>query len=104
MQVVSGGIGREKVHYEAPPADVLQNQMADFLKWLNADPDCDPVLKSGLAHLWFVTLHPFEDGNGRVGRAVCDLTLSRADDSSQRFYSLSAQMMKERNDGYSGST
>lgn len=101
MQVVSGGIGREKVHYEAPPADVLQNQMADFLKWLNADPDCDPVLKSGLAHLWFVTLHPFEDGNGRVGRAVCDLTLSRADDSSQRFYSLSAQMMKERNDYYS---
>lgn len=101
MQVVSGGIGREKVHYEAPPAEVLQNQMADFLKWLNADPDCDPVLKSGLAHLWFVTLHPFEDGNGRIGRAICDLTLSRADDSSQRFYSLSAQMMKERNDYYS---
>lgn len=100
MQVVSGGIGREKVHYEAPPADVLQNQMADFLKWLNADSDWDPVLKSGLSHLWFVTLHPFEDGNGRLGRAICDLTLSRADDSSQRFYSLSAQMMKERNDYY----
>lgn len=100
MQVVSGGIGREKVHYEAPPADVLQHQMADFLKWLNADSDWDPVLKSGLSHLWFVTLHPFEDGNGRLGRAICDLTLSRADDSSQRFYSLSAQMMKERNDYY----
>ena len=100
MQVVSGGIGREKVHYEAPPADRLQNEMAEFLAWLNSDPDCDPVLKAGLAHLWFVTLHPFEDGNGRVGRAVCDLTLSRADGSPQRFYSLSAQMLKERNDYY----
>jgi len=100
MQVVSGGIGREKVHYEAPPAGVLKDQMADFFGWLNGYPDCDPVLKSGLAHLWFVTLHPFEDGNGRIGRAVCDLTLSRADDSAQRFYSLSAQMMKEREDYY----
>ena len=100
MQVVSGGIGREKMHYEAPPADVLSEQMAEFLAWLNSDADCDPVLKSGLAHLWFVTLHPFEDGNGRTGRAVCDLTLSRADDSAQRFYSLSAQMMKERDDYY----
>ena len=100
MQVVSGGIGREKVHYEAPPAGVLKDQMGDFLGWLNGYPDCDPVLKSGLAHLWFVTLHPFEDGNGRIGRAVCDLTLSRADDSAQRFYSLSAQMMKERDDYY----
>ena len=100
MQVVSGGIGHEKVHYEAPPANVLKKQMGDFLAWLNSGPDCDPVLKSGLAHLWFVTLHPFEDGNGRTGRAACDLTLSRADDSSQRFYSLSAQMMKERDDYY----
>lgn len=101
MQVVSGGIGREKVHYEAPPAEVLNHQVVDFLAWLNSSTDYDPVLKAGLAHLWFVTLHPFEDGNGRVGRAVCDLTLSRADDSPQRFYSLSAQMLKERNDYYS---
>lgn len=100
MQVVSGGIGREKVHYEAPAADVLSAQMSEFLAWLNSTADCDPVLKSGLAHLWFVTLHPFEDGNGRIGRALCDLTLSRADESSQRFYSLSSQMMKERNDYY----
>lgn len=100
MQVVSGGIGREKVRYEAPAADVLSAQMSEFLAWLNSTPDCDPVLKSGLAHLWFVTLHPFEDGNGRIGRALCDLTLSRADESSQRFYSLSSQMMKERNDYY----
>lgn len=100
MQVVSGGIGNEKVHFEAPPAVVLSEQMGEFLDWLNSNLDCDPVLKSGLAHLWFVTLHPFEDGNGRIGRAVCDLTLSRADDSSQRFYSLSSQIMKERNDYY----
>jgi len=100
MQVVSGGVGREKVHYEAPPADALSEQMGEFLSWFNSAPDYDQVLKSGLAHLWFVTLHPFEDGNGRIGRAVCDLTLSRADDSSQRFYSLSAQMMKEREDYY----
>jgi Fic family protein len=74
--------------------------MREFLTWLNSSQDCDPVLMSGLAHLWFVTLHPFEDGNGRTGRAVCDLTLSRADGSSQRFYSLSSQMMKEREDYY----
>lgn len=73
MQVVSGGIGNEKVHYEAPPAVVLSEQMGEFLAWLNSAPECDPVLKSGLAHLWFVTLHPFEDGNGRIGRAVCAL-------------------------------
>ena len=74
--------------------------MAKFLAWLDAKPDWDLVVKAGLAHLWFVTLHPFEDGNGRIGRAVCDLTLSRADDSSQRFYSLSAQMLKERKGYY----
>lgn len=100
MQVVSGGIGHEKVHYEAPHAEQLPFEMAKFLKWLDEKPDCDPVIKAGLAHLWFVTLHPFEDGNGRIGRAVCDLTLSRADDSAQRFYSLSAQMLKERKDYY----
>jgi Fic family protein len=100
MQVVSGGIGHEKVHYLAPYAEQLPQEMTQFLGWLNGNPDYDPVVKAGLAHLWFVTLHPFEDGNGRIGRAVCDLTLSRADDTSKRFYSLSAQMMKERHDYY----
>jgi Fic family protein len=100
MQVVSGGIGREKVHYEAPPATVLKSEMAYFLHWFNHEESLDPVIKAGLAHLWFVTVHPFEDGNGRVGRAVCDMALARADGSPQRFYSLSAQMLREREDYY----
>lgn len=100
MQVVSGGQGREKVHYEAPPAAVLKSEMAYFLYWFNHAVGLDPVVKAGLAHLWFVTLHPFDDGNGRIGRAVCDMALARADGSSQRFYSLSAQMQRERDDYY----
>jgi len=100
MQVVSGGAGREKVHYEAPPASTLKSEMAYFLQWFNhQDNELDPVLKAGLAHLWFVTLHPFDDGNGRIGRAICDMALARADGSPQRFYSLSAQVLRER-DGY----
>lgn len=102
MQVVSGGAGREKVHYEAPPANTLKSEMAYFLHWFNhEDKQMDPVIKAGLAHLWFVTLHPFDDGNGRIGRAICDMALARADGSPQRFYSLSAQVLCEREGYYS---
>jgi Fic family protein len=100
MQVVSGGTGREKVHFEAPPAARLEQEMARFLDWFHHTRGLDPIIKAGLAHLWFVTLHPFEDGNGRVGRAVCDMALARADESIQRFYSLSAQIRRERKDYY----
>lgn len=100
MQVVSGGIGNEKVHYEAPSAAVIQTEMTHFLDWFNHELGLDPVIKAGLAHLWFVTLHPFDDGNGRIGRAICDMALARADGSPQRFYSLSAQMQREREDYY----
>ncbi|MCX8518567.1 MAG: Fic family protein, partial [Methylophilaceae bacterium] len=100
MQVVSGGIGHEKVHYEAPPASVLRAEMTKFLTWFDDELALDPVIKAGLAHLWFLTLHPFDDGNGRIGRAVCDMALARADGLPQRFYSLSAQMQRERNDYY----
>lgn len=100
MQVVSGPIHRQKVHYEAPPANRLAAEMADFLLWFNADQHDDPVVKAGLAHLWFVTIHPFEDGNGRIARAVGDMALARADGSAQRFYSLSAQIQREREDYY----
>lgn len=97
MQVVSGPPGRERVHFEAPDAALVPAQMAAFLAWLNApDPALDPVLRAGVAHLWFVTIHPFEDGNGRVARALTDLLLARADATAQRFYSLSAQLRLER--------
>jgi Fic family protein len=96
MQVVSGPIGRRRVHFEAPPADRLSLETGRFLEWLNGDSGEPPVLKAGLAHLWFVTLHPFDDGNGRIARAVGDLLLARADGSRQRFYSLSAQIQRER--------
>lgn len=100
MQVVSGGVGREKVHFEAPPAVNLHNEMQQFLIWFNTKDHTDPLIKAGLAHFWFVTLHPFEDGNGRIGRAVCDMALAKADGTVQRFYSLSAQIQRERNDYY----
>jgi Fic family protein len=100
MQVVSGGVGREKVHFEAPPAETLGAEMARFLDWFNHAQGLDPTIKAGLAHLWFVTLHPFEDGNGRIGRAVCDMALARADGTRQRFYSLSGQIQRERKDYY----
>ena len=96
MQVISGGVGRGKVHFEAPPAERLGQEMVRFLDWFNHAQWLDPTIKAGLAHLWFVTLHPFEDGNGRIGRAVCDMALARADASTQRFYSLSAQIQRER--------
>jgi Fic family protein len=100
MQVVSGPIHRQKVHYEAPPAHRLDAEMRDFLHWFNVDTHDDPVIKAGLAHLWFVTLHPFEDGNGRIARAVSDMGLARAEQSAQRYYSLSAQLQRERHDYY----
>jgi Fic family protein len=97
MQVVSGPIGRQRVHYEAPPAARLSAEMERFLDWANAPVPAEPALiRAGLGHLWFVTLHPFEDGNGRIARAVGDLLLARADGSPQRFYSLSAQIQRER--------
>lgn len=100
MQVVSGPYGREKVHYEAPPAVRVASEMNRFLKWANAKPETDPVLKSAVAHFWFVTVHPFEDGNGRIGRAIADMMLARSEGSPQRFYSMSAQIERERKDYY----
>lgn len=100
MQVVSGGVGRERVHFEAPPTERLAQEMARFLGWFNHTQGIDPTIKAGLAHFWFVTIHPFEDGNGRIARAVCDMALARADGSPQRFYSLSAQIQRERKDYY----
>jgi Fic family protein len=96
MQVVSGPLGRQKVHFEAPPADRLEVETGRFLDWLNDDSSELPLLKAGLGHLWFVTLHPFDDGNGRIARAIGDMLLARADGSPQRFYSLSAQIQRER--------
>lgn len=100
MQVVSGPMGREKVHYQAPDAKRVPKEMEAFLKWFNAPHDVDPVLVAGLAHLWFVTVHPFEDGNGRIARAIADMALARSEKSSQRFYSMSSQIRLERNGYY----
>lgn len=96
MQVVSGPLGRQRTHFEAPPADRLQSETDRFINWANSASNEPPLIKAGLAHLWFVTLHPFDDGNGRIARAVGDLFLARADGSPQRFYSLSAQIQRER--------
>jgi Fic family protein len=96
MQVVSGALGRERVHFEAPAAKRLKKEMAAFLKWFNGADQRDPVLRAGLAHLWFVTIHPFNDGNGRIARAIADMALARSEQSSQRFYSMSAQIRTER--------
>lgn len=101
MEVVSGPIGREKVHYEAPGARVLDREMKRFLKWADQPANTDPVLQSGIAHLWFVTIHPFDDGNGRIARAIADWVLARSENSSQRFYSMSAQIRSERDAYYS---
>ena len=100
MQVVSGPIGRERVHFEAPDAARIDREVEAFLDWFNSAASTDPVIKAGLAHLWFVTIHPFEDGNGRVARAVAEMSLARADSASQRFYSVSSQIRKERSDYY----
>jgi Fic family protein len=101
MQVISGAIGREKIHFEAPPAHRLDVETARFLAWLNdAAPKEPALIRAGLGHLWFVTLHPFDDGNGRIARAIGDLLLTRADGSAQRFYSFSAQIQRERKGYY----
>ncbi len=100
MQVVSGPPGRRRVHFEAPPAARLAVEMDRFLTWANHNSGEPALIKAGLAHLWFVTVHPFDDGNGRIARAIGDLFLARADGSTQRFYSLSAQIQRERKDYY----
>jgi Fic family protein len=96
MQVVSGPIGKERVHYEAPAAERLRDEMKKFLNWFEKNNSTDLVLKSGVAHLWFVTIHPFDDGNGRIARALADMVLARQEQSPQRFYSMSAQIRQER--------
>ncbi len=100
MQVVSGPIGREKVHYEAPPADRVADEMAKFLSWFEQPGDIDPLLTAGLSHLWFVTIHPFDDGNGRIARAIADMVLARSEKTGQRFYSMSAQIRREHKNYY----
>jgi len=96
MQVVSGPVGRETVHFEAPAAHRLEAEMSQFLDWFNSSPRIDPVLKAAMAHFWFVTIHPFEDGNGRIARAIADMALARADASKERYYSMSSQIEAER--------
>jgi len=100
MQVVAGPVGKEKIHYVAPPADRVAKEMKAFLNWFAAPGDMDPLLIAGLAHLWFVTIHPFEDGNGRIARAIADMALARSEQTGQRFYSMSAQIRRERNAYY----
>lgn len=99
MQVVSGRYGKEKVHYEAPPSSVVADMMNDFLQWINT-PIVDPMLKAAVAHLWFVSIHPFSDGNGRLARTITDMLLSQSDGTTNRFYSMSAQIAKSRMDYY----
>lgn len=100
MQVVSGAMGREKVHYQAPPPEQVPEEMKRFLAWFNGENKLDLVLKSAIAHFWFIIIHPFDDGNGRIARALSDLLLARSDDTSQRFYSLSSQILAERKTYY----
>jgi Fic family protein len=100
MQVVSGPVGKETVHYEAPPAERIPEGMEQFLDWFAQPGKIDPLLRAGLAHLWFVTIHPFDDGNGRIARAIADMALAQEEDTGQRFYSMSAQIRRERNEYY----
>jgi Fic family protein len=101
MQVTSGAMGREIIHFEAPNAEKIPNEMTVFLNWIQDEHRLDPVIKAALAHLWFITIHPFDDGNGRIARAITDMLLAQADESKQRFYSMSAQIQIERNKYYS---
>lgn len=101
MRVVSGAMGRETVHFEAPAASRLNQEMTLFLKWFNKSPSMDPVLKSAMSHSWFVTIHPFDDGNGRIARAIADMDLARSERSPQRFYSMSTQIRKDSKGYYS---
>ncbi len=100
MQVISGPVGKEKVHYEAPPAVRVPDEIETFLAWFECPGDIDPLLGAGLAHLWFVTIHPFDDGNGRIARAIADMALARSEETGQSFYSMSAQIRHERNAYY----
>ena len=100
MQVISGPMGREKVHIQAPAAQRLPREMERFLEWFNTEDAIDPVLKAALAHFWFVTIHPFDDGNGRIARAIADMSLARADESPDRYYSMSSQIESERSSYY----
>jgi Fic family protein len=100
MQVVSGALGKEKVHFQAPNSDTIEKEMNSFLNWFNQTENIDPVIKAGIAHLWFITIHPFEDGNGRIARALTDMLLARSDGISQRFYSMSSQIRVERKKYY----
>jgi Fic family protein len=100
MQVISVVIGKEKVHFKAPPANLVAGEMERFVEWFNKDDNTDLVLKSAVAHLWFVTIHPFEDGNGRIARALAEMLLARSDKSAQRFYSMSATIRTERKEYY----
>ena len=100
MLVVSGAMGKEKIHYEAPPSDDVPRQMQQFIQWFNSEPTTDPVLKAAIAHLWFVNIHPFDDGNGRLTRTLTDMLLARADGSPRRFYSMSAAILRDRNNYY----
>lgn len=101
MQIVSGALGRETIHFTAPPHELMEGEMDELLHWLNSSQNIDDVLKSAIAHFWFIIIHPFDDGNGRIARAISDLFLARSDDSSNRFYSLSNQILKERKEYYS---
>jgi Fic family protein len=100
MQVVSGPLGRERIHFEAPPADRLAGEMDRFMEWFNSPLQMDSVMKAGVAHFWFVTIHPFEDGNGRIARAIADMALARSDGIKDRFYSMSSQIEAERKNYY----
>jgi len=100
MQVVSGAMGKEKIHFQAPPPKVVKNEMKVFLSWFNKENTIDLVIKSAIAHFWFIIIHPFDDGNGRIARAISDMLLARSDNSSQRFYSLSSQILTERKKYY----
>lgn len=101
MQIVSGPMGREKVHFTAPPFDQLNDEMKQFLDWFNSDTEMDEVIKAGIAHFWFIIIHPFDDGNGRIARTMTDLVLARSENSSQRFYSFSNQILAEKKKYYS---
>jgi len=100
MSIVSGAIGKEKVHYVAPQPERVPGEMKRFLEWINEKHETDPYVKAGIAHLWFESIHPFDDGNGRIGRAIIDLLLARAENNPKRYYSLSSQFLKERSAYY----
>jgi len=100
MQIVSGAIGKEKLHYDAIPAKMVKEEMNAFLNWFNSRLSIDPVIKAAIAHLWFIIIHPFDDGNGRIARAISDLLLARSDNSSERYYSMSSQILVERKQYY----